>query len=111
MTITNNNGEVLLDNSYSTNEINTGKKWVDGSVIYRKSYEGSGYFYTDENAVATIQNLDKLIRLDGEIRSGGFYDTQGQFFHRIGEEIYLYNNQFDANTDYHLTIEYTKISI
>lgn len=56
-----------VSRSYSTDEILTGKTWIDGKPIYRKVYAGLSFTCT-LNAWATVsgiqppQNVDKLIR-------------------------------------------------
>jgi hypothetical protein len=56
------------ERSYSTEEVNTGKKWIDGKPIYRK------VFYSDTNfdgntTVGTITNLNRLIDIKGFIQA------------------------------------------
>lgn len=54
--------------SYSTTEINTGKKWIDGKTIYRKCFTELTYGGTTgawTNTGATLSNVDKLIKADG----------------------------------------------
>lgn len=59
-------------NEYSTQEINTHKKWIDGRDIYRMVYQftptgQSSYYYLN------IKNFDILISLNGSfIREDGF---------------------------------------
>ena len=53
--------------NYSTNEIDTGKKWIDGSPIYQKTYvtnmeSGST---TKEISFSDINNLKSIIDLKG----------------------------------------------
>ena len=50
--------------SYSTEEINTGKKWIDGKPIYRKAYYTSGRLQ-DNLVIAT--DVHRLVNVGGTI--------------------------------------------
>lgn len=43
--------------SYSTSEVNTGKKWIDGKPIYRKCFY-SATNWANETVIGTISNID-----------------------------------------------------
>lgn len=54
--------------SYSTSEVNTGKKWIDGKPIYRKCYAYDPFFDTGVNAwvaINTPQNVDTVVSCVG----------------------------------------------
>ena len=54
-----------ITTAYSTKEINTGMKWIDNKVIYRKVISGYWSFETgDTNIAHNISNLDLCIRAD-----------------------------------------------
>lgn len=57
--------QISKQNSYSTSEINTGKKWIDGKPIYRKVIDlGTLYVGTGEVEQAhNITNLDRFTKL------------------------------------------------
>lgn len=66
---------IILD--YSTIEINTGAKWIDGSAIYKKTV--STGTLPDTNATWTqhgISNMSKVIKVEG-------YATDGTTFHPL----------------------------
>ena len=48
--------------SYSTSEVNTGKKWIDGKPIYRKTYY-SATNWPNNTTIGTIANLDMVIEI------------------------------------------------
>lgn len=55
-----------INNDYSTTEINTGQKWVDGKTIYKKTYDTGAMPNNNAKVVAlSITNLDKVIRFEG----------------------------------------------
>lgn len=72
---------------YSTSEINTGKKWIDGKPIYRKCY--SGNTGNDNISIDSgITNLNQIISLDGMIndavyslsmKCGGYLDGNNNY--------------------------------
>lgn len=54
------------ERSYSTEEINTGKKWIDGKPIYRKVVDcGALPNSTTKNVAHGINNLKKVIKSEG----------------------------------------------
>lgn len=58
--------------SYSTNEIKTNKRWIDGKPIYRKIFNnvsisaGTGRYIT-----SGISNIENMIKLEGILRYSG----------------------------------------
>lgn len=55
---------IILD--YSTSEINTGAKWIDGSAIYKKTVSvGALPNATTKNVAHGISNLSRLIKIEG----------------------------------------------
>lgn len=56
---------IILD--YSTSEMNTGIKWLDGSYIYRKSIASGALpnTATSKNVAHGIANLAQVIRIEG----------------------------------------------
>lgn len=57
-------------NDYSTTEIDTGKKWIDGKPIYRKCFE---FVNTSTSSVkiGTIANIDRLVCIGGTAINNG----------------------------------------
>lgn len=55
---------IIMD--YSTSEVNTGMKWIDGSVIYKKTINfGSLPNNTSKQVAHNIVSLDRIIKIDG----------------------------------------------
>ena len=56
----------MPDNKYSTDEINTGKKWINGKTIYQKTFIMGGLgLATTIKKPHNISNLDMVIRIQG----------------------------------------------
>ena len=54
------------ERSYSTEEVNTGKKWIDGKPIYRKTIDcGALPSSGDKNVNHNISNLGYVTEIDG----------------------------------------------
>lgn len=57
----------ITNNDYSTSEIKTGKKWIDGKPIYRKTID-LGYMPSNTTAVPVnhnIPNIDTIVDANG----------------------------------------------
>lgn len=60
---------IILD--YSTTEINTGAKWVDGSAIYKKTVNfGALPNNTTKTVAHNISNPDRIIKVEQSITNG-----------------------------------------
>lgn len=70
-------GETGSEDTYSTTEVNTGKKWIDSKPIYRRIFAGVTPSTVNENSnvFTNIQNIDWIISLTGivKIQSGYSY--------------------------------------
>lgn len=56
----------MPDNKYSTDEINTGKKWINGKTIFQKTFAMGGLGRaTTIKKPHNISNLDLVIRIQG----------------------------------------------
>ena len=56
----------MPDNKYSTDEINTGKKWINGKTIFQKTFVMGGLgLATTIKKPHNISNLDLVIRIQG----------------------------------------------
>lgn len=56
----------MPDNKYSTDEINTGKKWINGKTIFQKTFVMGGLgVATTIKKPHNISNLDLVIRIQG----------------------------------------------
>ena len=56
----------MPDNKYSTDEINTGKKWINGKTIFQKTFAMGGLGRaTTIKKPHNISNLDLVVRIQG----------------------------------------------
>lgn len=58
-------------NTYSTSEVDTGKKWVDNKKIYRKVFTFSSLTNSADNDIGTISNLGTITYTYGMAKLGG----------------------------------------
>ena len=58
--------------SYSTEEVNTGKTWIDGKPIYRKTYY-SATNWPNNTLIDTIANLGTVIQIRDICADNGYY--------------------------------------
>ena len=101
--------------SYSTSEINTGKKWIDGKPIYRKVFNAL-ITAASMDVAHSISNVDKIVNVQGfsETNGGntpsGFYASTSYFFSMTGDRTQLHIRTTNAyiNTAYNCILEYTK---
>ena len=112
------------ERSYSTSEINTGKKWIDGKDIYRKVIEatlpssGVGGSLKDLSAlhIDYVTNLIAVIYNttdDYIVMNGGYCfntDEMTLFFRKTNGILYFYRNNANTskNAPIKITLEYTK---
>lgn len=55
---------IILD--YSTSEVNTGAKWIDGSTIYKKTISCGALPDADVKSIAHgISNISRILKMDG----------------------------------------------
>lgn len=99
---------------YSTNEIYTGKKTLNGKKVYQKSYE-FGYISSNSSTYKTldITNLDKVINFSGSAETYGtvrscFVSGIIPFVHYQNGNIYVSNTGGETIQSAIITIEYTK---
>lgn len=65
------NEKITNANTYSTEEINTGKKWIDGKDIYRKVLIGTK---TSEDLILNVaSNIDTMFIISGKLDGEGHY--------------------------------------
>ena len=109
--------------NYSTSEVKTGAKWIDGSDVYRKVIVKTGIVSSDGNAIAHgISNLGTIVSMNGYLynSAGSQYfalprlQTQGLQYcvepMITPTEVYFHTGS-DANFDKGVMIlEYTKSS-
>lgn len=112
---------IIMD--YSTSEINTGAKWIDGSAIYKKTINfGALPNATTKTVAHGISNLNYVIKLEGMTTSSTdsifrplpHLDTASLSNQVLIEadstNIYLYTGVNYSNLSAYITIEYTKSS-
>jgi microcystin-dependent protein len=64
--------QISKQNSYSTSEINTGKKWIDGKPIYRKVIDCGVLPNATSKSIATgLVNLSTVISIKGIANTAG----------------------------------------
>lgn len=102
-------------NTYSTDEVDTGKKWIDNRSIYKKVIE-----FTSISANNTqyksfgVNNIDTIIGMNGILKdSTTFRDINTTnniiiFVNINNNNIYMVNNSSDAFTNAYIIVEYTK---
>ena len=109
---------------YSTEEVNTWKKWIDGKPIYRKVVQSSFWSNTDQrvNDVVISNEIDKIVDVENMT-----HDSNGRFSWVFGMHsndagrYYLLRIDLDNKTAYWIpydpifvnqpwtmTVEYTK---
>ena len=103
--------------TYSTDEVNTHKKWIDGKDIYRKVYIGtSGAGGNWASFPLNITNLNEITDMrfkcgnPVEMYTSNFYvSTTYQIMFRLGvsEVQYLLGSGY-SDLPYKVTVEYTK---
>ena len=113
-------GYVDSSNSYSTNEVKTGGKWIDGKPIYRKTIScGALPNNTTKNVAHGISNLERVIKTEGY--SVGTAGSAGSFIpvpYVSGVPMAMYvdmtnlvlqtSGTYSNYSDTYVTIEYTK---
>ena len=109
------------ERSYSTEEVNTGKKWIDGKPIYRKVVNYGALPNATSKAVAhNITNIDYVVSMQGvaSIPAGNkiplpYVDTttfsNGVQMYTTSNDVVLQTQANRSNyTNTYVTIEYTK---
>lgn len=111
---------IILD--YSTNEVNTGAKWIDGSAIYKKTISvGALPNSTTKNTAHNISNLGQVLRIEGFTTNGtNTYEMPrvmiGGTQYQAQIQINSTNIQIDTGDDLssytttYITLYYTKSS-
>lgn len=128
-----NNNNIDLEglstlSGYSTNEVLTEQRWIDGKPIYRKVITGNlaspAVDVTINTGLSGISNTGhiintKIAQSDGLVRSGAssYYvsDTNEcvSYYNQVTGVIIIYvsnSNASYANATYQIVLEYTKIS-
>ena len=113
----------LAFGNYSTSEVNTGFKWIDGKAIYKKSFSGTITAAANVRNIATIgsyPSVDTLVRAEGMFYGGGEYIAFGSahvradgtanrtMAIRADNQLITYSDTARTNAPYSFTIYYTK---
>lgn len=110
---------------YSSQEVDTGKKWIDGKTIYRKVYTSSSTMHDGNNIIDanfTTSYVDSLLSVNGTAKIAedssvipfGYMIHDGSRNHNLFVRVVLRSNGLDlwlANvsiTKYLMILEYTK---
>ena len=96
------------ERSYSTSEVNTGKKWIDGKPIYRRSFTVSGIgteTWTNVTNASWINSIARII--DCEVSTNAVSDYGGHPKARITNG-YLQSWDVAGYNAGVMTLEYTK---
>jgi hypothetical protein len=119
-----------LNENYSTDEINTGKKWLNGETIYRKTYTGEiSESINTSNEVIIHAGVKQLLNVSGYWH---YRDTAPALMAIFGNEfdfvdsrviafgdsasnrgdvqLITVSNYVRTDRPYYLTLEYTKIT-
>lgn len=101
-------------NTYSTTEVNTGKKWVNGKPIYKKTYTGtiptlSGGW--DTLFSVSSLSIDDLIDIEGMCGTGKLprYSSSAYYIdiQKGGNYMQVMGASY-SNQSYKVTLYYTK---
>jgi len=111
---------IIMD--YSTSEINTGTKWIDGSTIYKKTVNfGSLPNATTKSVAHNISNLSEVIKIEGVCSDGNSWATVPLMFNSAsatfntdfyvdGTYLNASSGQNVSNRNAYITLYYTKSS-
>ena len=110
----------LIQDVYSTNEVRTNKKWIDGKPIYRKVVQitTSSSNVTSWTNLSKIDDIDLLINIFGYINSSSNiktpvprYENGSYFIQFLLNNGYIqYRMSGFLSLPIYLIIEYTKIT-
>ena len=100
--------------SYSTEEVNTGKKWLDGKDIYRKTFVFTNLTLSNSpTLIGTIDvAIDKVTKTEEIVRYPDVLagSSQQAVYTEQNGNVYAYQNVSSIQTGWEVyyTIEYTK---
>jgi len=117
-TVSNMVNTLRTQDSYSTSEVNTGKKWIDGKPIYKKTWYSTTN-WANNQTVGNIADFDSLVSLHSISRNsaaGRYYDNYTDDTHAncasiddtTGNVVVNRIGNFVNNSPAWVTIEYTK---
>ena len=100
---------------YSTDEQDTGLKWVDDKPVYQKTIALSGISITTEtfNDVATLTGIDNLISIEAigyESTTGVMFPDYRSRWRIYGDKLQLFSTSSAWSfTGGYVTVKYTKV--
>lgn len=119
-TVTLNNMHSVTSNAvakainYSTSEVNTGKKWIDGKPIYRKTFIFTNLTLTNsptligtiDVAISNVIKTEEIVR-QSDVLAGS---SQQAVYAEQNGNVYAYQNVSSTHTGWEVyyTLEYTK---
>lgn len=104
-------------NTYFTDEVNTGKKWIDDKPIYRKVLSGttpttSGSLLYSSNSIENIIHSYGWVQTQSTTTTKmpvNSYSNNGEYNNIILKSDGIYfNGNYVLGTSYEIVIEYTK---
>lgn len=99
---------------YSTEEVDTGVKWIDGKPIYRKTYFKDSSIPASNTSFDVISDFDKLIDYSGGVKIGSnilsisFKASASGCFPQIMSGGNVTLSYSGTITEFNLTLYYTK---
>lgn len=104
-------GESSIVNQYSTSEIKTYKKWIDGKPIYRKVIEYTGEIEASTWTSISISSLG-IYYVDNLVIKGGYL----KYPENITESIYSYSNRvqflnYNNNISFYFAASPSKVTL
>lgn len=101
--------------NYSTNEVDTGDKWIDNTPIYCKVFTGTNVTFTDTyNDIGTIANVGVIISAVLYFKEAGygvvFPETKGRIRYDYSESKLTFGPEAAWEGDYICVVKYTKVS-
>ncbi len=109
--------------TYSTEEINTVKKWIDGKDVYSKTYTGECNSGSSQTIANSLKDIDTVIKIEGTFQRksdklaspiGAFYSTSGgqsrALWQGTKKELIIEKDAsiWNTNFEFIVTVEYTK---
>lgn len=76
MSTLNIGGQLIENTDYSTGEVKTGARWIDGKPIYRRVFQGTLTTYNDQTNRRSFGGTF-LTNVDSVIQAYGFYHSVG----------------------------------
>ena len=109
--------------TYSTEEVNTGKKWINGKDVYSKTYTGECNSGSSQTIANSLKDIDTVIKIEGTFQRksdklaspiGAFYSTSGgqsrALWQGTKKELIIEKDAsiWNTNFEFIVTVEYTK---